>query len=222
MSSPPTSCRLYLVTPPRVDLPAFAVTLDGALDGGDVACLQLRLKDTSDDEIREVGRAIQPICHEYEVALLINDRPDLAAELAADGVHIGQEDTNYADARRMVGPDATIGVTCHDSRHLAILAAEQGAEYVAFGAFFPTQTKQAISTADPEILTWWQELMELPCVAIGGITPQNCATLAHAGADFVAVSFAVWGHPQGPKAAVAAFNSELEAAGGGKPAPGNN
>lgn len=212
MTIPARRCRLYLVTPPRIDPAGYADDLADALEGGDVACLQLRLKGCADDEIREAYRTIRPVCRRRGVALLINDRPDLAAELDADGVHIGQQDGTCAEARRTVGADAVVGVTCHDSRHLAMVAGEAGADYVAFGAFFPTSTKEAKSTADPDILAWWQELMEIPCVAIGGITVENCAALAAAGADFVAVSSGVWRREGGARAAVAAFNRALEGA----------
>jgi len=205
----PAPCRLYLITPPTIDLPSFAEDLKAALSGGDVACLQLRLKDADDDTIRVAAQALMPICHAHDVALLINDRPDLAAELGADGTHIGQEDWDYADARRLVGDDAIVGVTCHNSRHLAIAAAEKGADYVAFGAFFPTDTKQPKTRAEPEILEWWSGIMEAPCVAIGGITVENCLVLVKAGADFLAVVGGVWNHPDGPAAAVAAFNQAI-------------
>lgn len=153
-----------------------------------------------------------PICRAHDVAFLINDRPDLAAELGADGVHVGQEDVSYEEARRLVGDDAIVGVTCHDSRHLAITAAEAGADYVAFGAFFPTGTKQPKAAADPEILEWWSELMVVPAVAIGGITVANCATLVTAGADFLAVVGGVWAYENGPGAAVADFNEAIDRA----------
>lgn len=215
----PRRCRLYLITPPEIaDIPAFARDLDAALEAGDVACLQVRLKDRAgkpapDDHIRAVAKAILKPAQDRGVAVLINDRPDLARELGADGVHIGQSDTPYAKARSIVGPDAIVGVTCHDSRHLGLEAGEAGADYVAFGAFFPTDTKDPIAQADPELLTFWQEMVELPCVAIGGITVENARELVEAGADFLAVSSGVWKHPQGPAAAVAAFNAlfdELE------------
>ena len=148
-----------------------------------------------------------PIAQARNVAFIINDRPDLAAELKADGVHIGQEDGNYRDARAAVGPNAIVGVTCHDSRHLAIEAAEAGADYVAFGAFFPTTTKEPKSRAEIEILSWWSEMMVVPQVAIGGITVENAKPLVEAGADFLAVSAGVWSHSQGPAAAVKAFNA---------------
>lgn len=199
-------CRLYLITPPRLVPETFRDRLAEALDAGDVACVQLRLKDVDDDAIRRATEILRPVAQNRGVAFLMNDRPDLAAELGCDGVHIGQEDTTYAEARRIVGPNAIVGVTCHDSRHLAIVAAERGADYVAFGAFFPTGTKEPKTRADPEILRWWSDIMEVPCVAIGGITLENCRVLIEAGADFLAVVSAVWDHPDGPGAAVRAFN----------------
>ncbi|WP_430421975.1 thiamine phosphate synthase [Phenylobacterium sp.] len=204
-------CRLYLITPQRLDdLAAFGQTLAHALDAGDVAALQVRLKDQPDDIIAAAVDVIAPIAQARDVALIMNDRPDLAARLGCDGVHIGQTDASYAEARRIVGKDRMVGVTCHDSRHLAMEAAEAGADYVAFGAFFPTTTKDAPTRADPEILTIWQEVMEVPCVAIGGITSANARVLAAAGADFLAVSAGVWSHAD-PAAAVKAINAEIEA-----------
>jgi thiamine-phosphate pyrophosphorylase len=204
-------CRLYLITPSAIDDPAaFAATLDEALAAGDVAALQVRLKDAEDDGvIARAVHAMAPVCQRHGVAVILNDRPDLAARLGCDGVHIGQMDGTIAEARRLVGPERMIGVTCHDSRHLAMEAAEAGADYVAFGAFFDTATKQALTRADPEILSIWQEVMQVPCVAIGGITVETAAELAQAGADFLAVSAGVWSHPDGPAAAVAAFNAEI-------------
>ncbi len=171
-----------------------------------MACAQLRLKDASDDDIRRACDALRPIAQERDVAFLMNDRPDLARETGCDGVHVGQEDTPYAEARKIVGADAIVGVTCHDSRHLAMIAGEAGADYVAFGAFFPTATKEAKTAAELELLVWWSELFTVPCVAIGGITVDNAKPLIDAGADFLAVCGGVWNHPQGPAAAVAAFN----------------
>ena len=199
-------CRLYLITPSKLDPKTFGETRKRALDGGDVASLQLRLKDVSDDEIRRAAQALMPIAQARGVAFIVNDRPDLARELRADGVHIGQEDASYAEARAIVGPNAIVGVTCHNSRHLAIEAAEAGADYVAFGAFFPTETKAAKTQADIELLQWWSEVMVVPCVAIGGITVENAKPLVDAGADFLAVSAGVWGYDKGPQAAVREFN----------------
>ena len=203
-------CRLYLITPPRLDdLAAFGRTLAHTLDAGDVAALQIRLKDVGDDIIAAATDVIFPIAQARDVAVIMNDRPDLAARLGCDGVHIGQSDASYAEARRLVGPERMVGVTCHDSLHLAMEAAEAGADYVAFGAFFPTTTKDAPTRADPELLRGWQADMLTPCVAIGGITAENVRGLAAAGADFLAVSAGVWAYGDGPAAAVAAFNAEI-------------
>jgi thiamine-phosphate pyrophosphorylase len=203
-------CRLYLITPPRLDdLAGFGRSLAHALDAGDVAALQVRLKDVPDEVIAAAVDALKPIAQSRGVALILNDRPDLAAELDCDGVHVGQDDASYAEARRVVGRERMVGVTCHDSRHLAMEAAEAGADYVAFGAFFPTATKAAKGHPEPEILSIWQETMEVPCVAIGGIKVENAASLAAAGADFLAVSAGVWSYGEGPAAAVAALNAEI-------------
>ena len=207
MSSP---CSLYLITPPRLDdLSGFAEALEAALAAGDVAALQIRLKEVSDNVVTTAVRALAPIAQAHGTAVILNDRPDLAAALGCDGVHIGQEDATYAEARRLMGKDRTVGVTCHDSRHLAMDAAEAGADYVAFGAFFDTTTKTAKTRTDPEILTVWQETMQTPCVAIGGITVATARMLAAAGADFLAVSAGVWDYPEGPAAAVRAFEREM-------------
>lgn len=203
-------CRLYLITPPALDLAVFAPLLAAALDGGDVASVQLRLKGAGDDAIRRAVEHLRPLVQARDVAFILNDRPDLARETGCDGVHVGQGDAGCREARRLVGADAIVGVTCHDSRHLAMEAGEDGADYVAFGAFYPTETKDAPTRADPEILFWWQEVMELPCVAIGGITVDNAAPLVEAGADFLAVCGGVWNHPDGPAAAVRAFNKVLQ------------
>jgi len=202
-------CRLYLITPPEIDPAAFRDTLAEALDAGDVACLQLRLKDASDDEVRRAADLLRPVAQERNVAFIMNDRPDLAAETGCDGVHVGQEDVTYKEARRIVGDGAIVGVTCHNSRHLAMLAAEQGADYVAFGAFFATGTKEPKARAEPEILTWWSDIMAVPCVAIGGITVENAHILVEAGADFLAVVAGVWDYKDGPAAAVRAFNEVI-------------
>ncbi|MFZ4607537.1 MAG: thiamine phosphate synthase [Caulobacter sp.] len=203
-------CRLYLITPPGLDdLAAFAHTLAATLDAGDVAALQIRLKDAPDEVIAAAVEVLGVIARSRDVAVILNDRPDLAAKFDCDGVHVGQDDMTCAEARRIMGKDRMVGVTCHDSRHLAMEAAEAGADYVAFGAFFPTTTKDAPTTADPEILSIWQETMSIPCVAIGGITAANAAGLVTAGADFIAVSAGVWAHPDGPAAAVKALNAAI-------------
>jgi thiamine-phosphate pyrophosphorylase len=200
-------CRLYLITPSSLDAHAFAETLKSTLAAGDVATLQLRLKGATDDEIRRAAELLMPVAQQAGVAFLLNDRPDLAAELGADGVHIGQDDMPYKQSRALLGNGAIVGVTCHASRHLAIEAAEAGADYVAFGAFFPTSTKEPKARADIDLLRWWSDLMTAPCVAIGGITVENAPPLIEAGADFLAVCAGVWDHPAGPAAAVKRFNA---------------
>ncbi len=202
-------CQLYLVTPPALVPAAFRDTLAAALDAGPVAAVQLRLKQWPDDELLRAVDLLRPVAQDRGVAFLLNDRPDLALRSGCDGAHVGQEDMPVAQARRLL-TGLTLGVTCHNSRDLAMTAGEQGADYVAFGAFFPTTTKSPPAMADTLIIEWWSELMEVPCVAIGGITVENCAPLAAAGADFVAVSAAVWSHPEGPGAAVRAFATALQ------------
>lgn len=208
------TCRLYLITPPALEPDSFRLRLIEALEGGDVACVQLRLKSADGapaprDQVRAAARILMPEAQKRDVAFLINDDAELAAELGADGVHVGQDDLSAQAARAIVGKDAIVGVTCHDSRHLAMEAAEAGADYVAFGAFFPTATKDAKTSADPEILEIWSTMTTVPCVAIGGITLDNCQALIDAGADFLAVVSAVWDNPHGPGEAVAAFNAKM-------------
>lgn len=199
--------QLYLITPPQLDPVVFAPMLQAALDGGPVAAVQLRLKDVADGDILRSGAALRDSVQSAGAAFIVNDRPDLAAQLDADGVHVGQSDASYAEARRLLGADKIVGVTAHNSRHLAMEAAEAGADYVAFGAFHPTGTKTPSHWCTPDVLEIWQESMETPCVAIGGITIENAEPLVRAGADFLAVSAAVWAHPNGPRAAVAGFNA---------------
>ena len=203
-------CQLYLISPPVIG-DGFVQQLADALDGGKVAAFQLRLKGVDEDAIARAAEPLQKLCADREVAFIINDSVALAQRLGADGVHLGQGDGDPRDARKILGPKVQIGVTCHDSRHLAMEAGEAGADYVAFGAFYPTTTKDTHHRPEPSILGWWTTLFELPCVAVGGITADNAAPLIAAGADFLAMSGAVWNHPEGPKAGVAAFAKLLGA-----------
>ena len=203
-------CRLYLITPPAIaDLEAFAATLEAALSAGDVAALQIRLKPADDETVRRAVARLAPIARAHDVAVLLNDRPDLAKETGCDGVHVGQSDASLVEARRIMGSDAMIGVTCHDDLELAWGAAEAGADYVAFGAFYPTATKETVHRPPLDLLTGWQESIEIPCVAIGGITVDTAAEVARAGADFIAVSAGVWSYDKGAAEAVKAFNLAL-------------
>ncbi len=201
-----TQCQLYLISPLDVG-GAFPDRLARALDAGPVAAFQLRVKDIDEHQAARLAEPLQALCAARDVAFIVNDSISLAKRIGADGVHLGQDDGTVAEARQRLGREAQIGVTCHNSRHLAMEAGEAGADYVAFGAFFPTQTKQTEYRAEPDLLTWWQDLFEIPCVAIGGITPENCAPLVAAGADFLAVSHAVWGGDEA--AAVRAFAARL-------------
>ena len=185
------ACQLYLVSPERIS-DNFAETLRSALGGGPVAAFQLRLKGLDEDEAARAAEPLQRICADHDAAFIVNDSMGLAKRLGADGVHLGQSDGDVREARALLGPGAQIGRTCHDSRHLAMEAGEAGADYVAFGAFYPTTTKPSNYRPHPSILSWWSALFEIPCVAIGGITPDNAKPLIDAGADFVAVCQAVW------------------------------
>ena len=222
MSGGQDGCRIYLITPPKLEPVPFAGLLAAALDAAEraagpdpaVAAVQLRLKDVGDDDWRRAIDALRPVTQSRGVAFLLNDRADLVRATGCDGVHVGQEDMPARQARAVMGPDATLGVTCKGSRDLAMQAGEDGADYVAFGAFFPSGTKEVTRFIGPEILQWWSELMELPCCAIGGITADNCAPLVQAGADFLAVVGCVWQHPDGPAAGVRALNAAIAAARG--------
>ncbi|MEO5866259.1 MAG: thiamine phosphate synthase [Sphingomonas sp.] len=200
------ACQLYLVSPLDVS-GGFADRLARALDAGPVAAFQFRLKQGDQHEAARLAEPLQRICSDREVAFIVNDSMALAKRIGADGVHLGQGDGDPREARALLGPEAQIGVTCHDSRHLAMEAGEAGADYVAFGAFYPTATKEVSHHPDPWILSWWATLFEMPSVAIGGITPANAAPLIAAGADFIAVSNAVWRDDE--VSAVKAFGAVL-------------
>jgi len=201
-------CQLYLISPLEVG-GDFPVQLGAALSAGPVAAFQFRVKDVDQHEAAALAEPLQAICAAHDVAFIVNDSVALAKRLKADGVHLGQGDGDVSEARELLGREAQIGVTCHNSRHLAMEAAEAGADYVAFGAFYPTQTKSVEHIADLDTLQKWSLVTEVPCVAIGGITADNAKPLIDGGADFIAVSNAVWTHPQGPAEAVKAFNALL-------------
>ncbi len=225
-------CLLYLISPPHLDaLDVFSDELKAACNASDgvIGAFQLRLKqkDTdadrlteesaTDDTIKRACDKLLPICNEHEISFILNDNPALAKAVGADGVHLGQEDGTVDAARALLGEDAIIGVSCHASRHLAMEAGEQDTDYVAFGAFYPTQSKSSKAlehwgTPEPDILEWWTGSATLPCVAIGGITPTNCAPLVQHGADFIAAISSVWQHPQGAAAAVTSFNHAIKEA----------
>lgn len=202
------ACQLYLISPLGVG-GDFPERLAAALDGGPVAAFQFRVKSVDQHEAARLAEPLRRLCADRDVAFIVNDSASLAKRLGADGVHLGQSDGDPREARALLGPGAQIGISCHDSRHLAMEAGEAGADYVAFGAFFPTATKETHHRPDPSILSWWTTLFEIPCVAIGGITPENGRALVEAGADFLAVCSSVWTHKEGPAAAVKAFQKVL-------------
>lgn len=203
--------QIYLISPPRIDdIDAFLNQLDEVIAAGVISVFQLRLKGIENREIVLMGKKIVPKLQEAGIAVIINDNPRIAKDLHADGVHLGQEDGDIIEARKLLGKDAIIGATCHNSKHLGMEAAEAGADYVAFGAFYPTQTKEVIHHADIEILKWWQDIMEIPCVAIGGINIDNALPIINAGADFIAISSGVWNYEGGIKAALTKFQTLIE------------
>jgi thiamine-phosphate pyrophosphorylase len=210
-----TDCALYLISPPSIVLADFALQLEQALAASKRAkAFQLRLKNADDNQIVEAAKTLLPLCRAHDVAFILNDRPDLAVQCGLDGVHLGQDDMSIADARKIVGENLVIGLSCHASRHMAMEAGEQGADYVAFGAFYPTTSKpqekvDKWGAPTPDIITWWAELTTIPCVAIGGITPENAKPLVDAGADFVAAITAVWNHPKGVAEAVKSFEKVI-------------
>jgi thiamine-phosphate pyrophosphorylase len=201
-------CQLYLISPGDVG-GDFPERLKRALDAGPVAAFQFRVKDVDQHRAAALAEPLLAICRERDVAFIVNDSIALAKRLGADGVHLGQDDGDPREARRVLGPAAQIGVTCHDSRHLAMEAGEAGADYVAFGSFYPTTTKAVRHRPEPSILGWWSAIFEIPCVAIGGITPDNARPLVEAGADFLAVCSGVWSAPEGEAEAVRRFNALL-------------
>lgn len=203
-------CQLYLISPLDVS-GAFPDRLARALDAAPVAAFQFRVKGLDEHAAARLAEPLQELCAARDVTFIVNDAIGLAKRLGADGVHLGQSDGSVADARAALGRDAQIGVTCHASRHLAMEAGDVGADYVAFGAFFPSATKVTEHRAELDLLIWWQGIFELPCVAIGGITPGNCAPLVSAGADFLAVSGAVWNGDEAQ--AVRDFAAAIAAAG---------
>lgn len=209
MTDPNPPTQLYLISPPQVD-GEFPARLERALAAGPVAAFQFRVKGLDQHEAARLAAPLQEICAAHDCAFIVNDSIALAKRLGADGVHLGQSDGSPGEAREALGREAQIGVTCHASRHLAMEAGEAGTDYVAFGSFFPSETKASEHRPDTDLLAWWSSVFEIPCVAIGGITPDNCAPLVAAGADFLAVSHAVWGADD-PGVAVEAFHRAIGA-----------
>ena len=203
------SCALYLITPPIIELSEFKEELVQALTPGLVEVVQLRLKGVDDQHVIDVGKTLRPICHHFDTTFIVNDRPDLAIKIGADGVHLGEEDSNVKNARTILGSSAIIGVSCYNSKHKAMLASEEGANYVAFGAFYHTKTKIPQYRARIDIIEDWSYISNVACVAIGGITANNCSNIVNAGADYIAVISAIWNDKEGPMKAVMKFTKFL-------------
>jgi thiamine-phosphate pyrophosphorylase len=208
--------RIYLITPPAIDLPAFAASLPAVLDAGDIACFQLRLKNASDDDLKRAVQTLMPIVVQHDIAFVLNDRVDLAKQLGCDGVHLGQNDAPLIEARKILGPHKIIGVSCYNSKHRAMFAASEGADYIAFGVAFPesSATKPQGPQAPLALYEDWVTTTTTPVVAIGGITAANCAALVRVKVDFLAIIGAVWNHAGGPVAGMQALNAAIEGAKG--------
>jgi thiamine-phosphate pyrophosphorylase len=194
--------KIYLISPPQIQLKDFSKQLESALSTGLVATFQLRLKSDSDQEIIKIGAELKKICHNFDCPFLLNDNSQLAIDLEADGVHLGVDDDFIFQARKSSKANFIIGASCYDSRHLVMEAGERGADYVSFGSFFDSKTKNSRGRPTTEIIAWCNEFINLPIVAIGGITDQNCQPLVKSGADFLAVISYVWQHSSGSAAAV--------------------
>ena len=199
--------KLYIISPDNININEFSSSLEEVLETGLVACFQLRLKNLNDQELINISKVLKPICNKFDVPFILNDRLDLANKVGADGVHLGEDDSSILDARKLLGPKAIIGASCYNSKHLAMKAAEQGANYVAFGAFFETKTKKAKTKAVMSLIEDWVLISNIPCVAIGGIDSKNCHELIKAGVDFIAVVGAIWNNIDSPRKAILNFKN---------------
>ena len=202
--------KIYLISPPKINLDNFVIDLEVALKTNKVPVFQLRLKNISDQEVLEIGKKLLKICHQNNTLFILNDREDLALQIGADGVHLGSDDCNVLKARKMVPENFIIGASCYDSKHLAAQAAEDGANYVAFGTFFPSKTKNSAGKPTPEIIKWCNEILNVGSVAIGGINANNCHEIALAEPDFVSIISYVWDNENGIKSAIEQLFSSLK------------
>ena len=201
--------KLYLISPSSLKINEFALSLEEVLSTGLASCFQLRLKNIKDQDIINISKVLKPICNKHDVSFILNDRLDLVNIVGADGVHLGEGDGSILEARKLLGPKAIIGASCYNSKHLAMEAAEQGADYVAFGAFFKTKTKKAKTKVEISIIEDWIFISDVPCIAIGGIDPSNCHELVEAGVDFIAVVGSIWNNTESPANAIKNFKSIL-------------
>ncbi len=201
--------QIYLISPPQIELKDFSLNLDKALKTGLVPVFQLRLKNYSPLEIKNFSQEIKKICDNNNCLFLLNDFYEVALEIGASGVHVGIDDKKISQIRQNSPKNFVIGASCYDSKHLAMEACEQGADYISFGAFFETKTKISRGKPTFEILNWASEILNFPIVAIGGINDKNCGELVKNGADFLAVISYVWQHPQGIEVALKNLHQQM-------------
>ena len=183
---------IYLISPQNIKNDRFYGELNQVLKTNKVKFFQLRLKKTSTSNLLKISKEIKKIAKKNNVKFLINDKPFVAKSVGADGCHIGQKDMDIISARKILGNKKIIGVTCHNSKRLAIKAKNNGANYIAFGSFFKSYTKKTVYRANLEILRWAKKKINIPTVAIGGINSSNCKKILSNGADFIACSNYIW------------------------------
>ena len=183
---------IYLISPQKIRGVKFYKKLNKVLKTNKVKYFQLRLKKTSTSNLLKIARKVKKIVKKYNVKFLINDDPFVAKMINADGCHIGQKDMDFKNSRKILGKKKIIGVTCHNSKKLALKAKKHGANYVAFGSFFRSSTKKTAVKANLAILRWAQKKINMPTVAIGGINSSNYKKVLSNGADFIACSSYIW------------------------------
>ena len=208
--------KLYLISPPQIELGSFAERFKSVAETGLVSFFQLRLKfpvianehskrgnpeiaspnklylSRNDELIITAAQKLIPICAKHNIKFIVNDSAELALKCGADGVHVGIDDGGVVKAREILGAGKIIGASCYNSLELAEKAANEGADYISFGAFYPTKTKVARSKAEIETVLKWKSQSKIPCSAIGGITPENANPIIAAGADYICVVSSVW------------------------------
>lgn len=200
--------KIYLISPPNFVEKEFFDNLKNALKTGLVSAFQLRVKNYSNKEVENLARQVKKVCLDYNCPFLLNDYLDIALNLNLEGVHLGCEDENIALARKSSHKNFIIGASCYDSKHLAFEACEQGANYISFGTFFPSITKNSKGKPEKEIISWANEILDLPTVAIGGINDSNCSSLIKEGVDFLAIISYVWNHQKGVEFALKSISRQ--------------
>jgi len=201
--------QIYLISPPEIELAKFAQSLELSLKTGLIPAFQLRLKNYETPQLKKISQELKKICDDHNCLFILNDYFDIAMEIGASGVHVGADDEKIAKIRLKAPENFLIGASCYDSRHLAMEAGEQGANYISFGAFFESPTKISRGKPTLEILEWANEMLNLSIVAIGGINADNCQKLVKSGADFLAVISYIWQHPSGPQFAIQHLHQQI-------------